>query len=97
MENKVNISEESKKYFFKFVVPLIQSQFPHYLERITAGYFGHGSQCLGFDDEISRDHDWGIRFCILLNDKDYADMHDDLTQLLAKLPPEYNGFKLQNS
>lgn len=39
--------------------PMIQEQFSGYADRIGAGKFGEGSDCYGFDDAISKDHDYG--------------------------------------
>ncbi len=58
--------ELSKCYYHQLGRPFLERQFPDYLDRIAAGLVGEGSECFGFDDEISRDHDFGARFCIWL-------------------------------
>jgi hypothetical protein len=90
----MNGLELSKNYYYEIVAPRIQSDCPQCFERSAAGLFGHGSQCLGFDDEISCDHDWGVRFCILLNNEDYHNLSSVLERLIKGLPTEYQGFSL---
>lgn len=52
--------------------PMLQSRYPDYAERIAVGLVGYGSECFGFDDALSRDHDFAPRFCLWLTDEDYA-------------------------
>lgn len=52
--------------------PMLQSRYPDYAGRIAAGLVGYGSECFGFDDGLSRDHDFETRFCLWLTDEDYA-------------------------
>ena len=83
----------AKSYWQTYGKPLLElEQFKDYKNRIAAGLVGHGSECYGFDDEISRDHDFGPGFCMWLTDEDYAKIGDDLQAAYDSLPQEYAGF-----
>ena len=41
--------------------------FSNFVSKIFIGLVGMGSECLGYDDEISRDHDFWTGFCIWLH------------------------------
>lgn len=83
----------AKSYWQTYGKPLLdQPKFAKYKNRIAAGLVGHGSECYGFDDEISRDHDFGPGFCLWLTDEDYAKIGEDLQAAYDSLPQEYAGF-----
>ncbi|HEX2965958.1 MAG TPA: DUF4037 domain-containing protein, partial [Syntrophorhabdaceae bacterium] len=71
---------------------MIEKKFPDYSRKIAAGLVGDGSECFGFDDEISRDHDWGPAVCLWLTERDYALIGTRLRDELARLPREFAGF-----
>jgi len=89
--------ELSEMYYKEFGEPMIKEKFPEYHGRITAGLVGDGSDCFGFDDEYSRDHDWGPGFCIWLDNDDYQKIGQVLSNEYEKLPTQYKGFKRVSS
>lgn len=83
--------ELSRGLFFEHALPLIERELPAVLPFLAAGLVGEGSECFGFDDELSRDHDWGPGFCIWLPADALEHYGTDLFSLLQHLPDEYGG------
>ena len=73
---------------------MLKAQFSELLPRIAVGLFGSGSECFGFDDEVSRDHDFEPGFMILLPGEDVVDRRAAflLERAYAKLPRAFMGF-----
>ena len=88
--------ELSEVYFFKVGAPMIEDKFPEYRNRIAAGLVGEGSECYGFDDEISRDHDWGPSFCLWLTKKDHQKIGSVLQEEIDKLPKQFEDIGPRN-
>ncbi|WP_333649309.1 DUF4037 domain-containing protein [Lacrimispora sp.] len=82
----------SRRYYEEYGVPMIHRYFPQYENRVATGLSGEGSECLGFDDELSRDHDWGPSFCMWLTDEDYESIGKSLQEMYDCVPKEYKGF-----
>lgn len=62
--------ELSRRFFVELVQPILQAEFPglHY----DAAVIGSGSEVLGFDTPLSRDHDWGPRVTLFVAEADLA-------------------------
>lgn len=94
MESGVTGLELSESYYREFGEPMLREQFPELLPQLAVGLFGSGSECFGFDDAVSRDHDFEPGFCIFLPGEDIVDRRQEflLERAYAKLPKEYMGF-----
>ena len=72
----MNGLELSKAYWENCARPLFRRELSAFLERAAVGLVGEGSECFGFDDEISRDHDWGPGFCLWLPESEWEPWRD---------------------
>lgn len=91
----MNGLEIAEAYFNECGMPMLLEQFPELLEHIAVGLFGSGSECFGFDDAISRDHDFEPGFIIVLPGEDIVDRKREfaLERAYAKLPREFRGLQ----
>jgi hypothetical protein len=71
---------------------MISGYFGEYAERIACGLAGEGSECFGFDDGLSQDHDFGPSFCMWLTDEDFEAVGARLQQAYDGLPASFMGF-----
>ena len=85
----------AENFYYEKIAPLISEKFPSDEKNIAAGLVGEGSECFGFDDEISRDHDWGAGLCLWLNDKDYSVIGESLKEAYSKMPDHFSGFPVR--
>ena len=83
--------ELCREYYETFGAPMIHDMFSDYESRIAVGLVGAGSECLGFDDEFSRDHDFGPGFCMWLTEEDYAQIGTELQEAYEQLPSVFGG------
>ena len=77
--------ERCRKFYETYGAPMIHEKFPEYEERIAVGLVGEGSDCFGFDDEISKDHDYGLGFCMWLCEEDNEKIGKTLQQEYEEL------------
>lgn len=82
----------AEEYYRTCGAAMIRERFGLFEERIAAGLAGPGSECFGFDDAVSRDHDWGPGFCLWLTDEDDTRIGVDLQNAYAQLPAAFMGF-----
>ncbi len=89
----MNGLEISRAYFDTYGMPMLEEKFPELLPYVAAGLFGSGSECFGFDDELSRDHDFDPGFMLLLPGEDIVDRKQEfaLERAYASLPKEFMG------
>jgi hypothetical protein len=86
----VNGLERCETYYHQFCLPILEAQFPAEMDRIAAGLVGEGSECFGYDDAFSEDHDFSPAGVFWLDEADFARFGQRLQQELERLPQE-NG------
>lgn len=86
--------ELSRAYFEAYGAPMLREQFPEWADRLAVGLVGSGSECFGWDDAVSQDHDFEPGFCIFLPEEELLDRQTEfrLERAYAKLPAEFRGF-----
>ncbi len=83
----------AKAFYEEYGIPMLK-EFPDLEGKVAIGLVGSGSECFGFDDEFSKDHDFEPSFCIFLPEEAVVDRRSEflLERAYAKLPKEYMGF-----
>ena len=89
---------ELSRSYCEFYAPSLFEGLPSDVRyRAALGLVGEGSECLGFDDEISRDHDFGPGFCVWLPTDVYEEWGSELQRRYDLLPVSFKGFTRQQT
>ena len=87
----------SRKFYEEHGKNMIHKLFPEYESRIAVGMAGEGSDCYGFDDVISTDHDYAIGFCMWLTKEDMDAIGSELQEAYEKLILEHSESDSKNT
>lgn len=83
--------ELNRLFFTEIVQPLLTARFPDVA--YSAGLIGYGSDVLGYDTEISTDHEWGPRLLLFLRNEDYPKRSEAINKTFRReLPLTFHGF-----
>lgn len=69
--------------------PMLEREFGDVVDRIAVGRVGRGSECFGYDDAISRDHDFVIGFSLWITEEDEREFGFRLERAYARLRREF--------
>jgi hypothetical protein len=75
----------SRRFYQEAVRPVLDASFPGLPH--SAALLGRGSEVLGFDDEMSADHNWEPRVLLFLRDDDHARHREALDETLRQVVP----------
>ena len=85
-----------KLFYHEEIKPILDKEFPRL--RYSAAVIGWGSEVLGFDTPISRDHHWGPRVLLFVSEKDYPHLRDKISKTLSNnLPYQFMGYSTNYS
>ncbi len=82
--------ELAESFFNKYKNSLLTEDISDF---VTAGLVGRGSDCYGFDDDISHDHDYSPDFCLFIDDSEHERIAPILEKRYRELPESYLGVK----
>lgn len=81
----------NEQFYHQVIGPLLTNHFPNL--RHSAALIGYGSDVLGYDTELSTDHNWGPRLQLFLNPADHSVYSDSVDQLMRRqLPHRFKGY-----
>ncbi len=86
--------ELSYQFYLQHGVPMLENEFSHIIPFVAVGMSGSGSECFGYDDELSQDHDFEPGFCMFIPDESVVGEKTafELQRAYDKLPHEFMGF-----
>ncbi|WP_054025087.1 DUF4037 domain-containing protein [Bacillus sp. FJAT-28004] len=86
----INGIELCRRFHTEVVEPVMTDSYP--LLSYSSALMGPGSEVLGYDTEMSTDHDWGPRVYLFLNEQDFGYSERIQVSLLGRAPGRFYGF-----
>ena len=82
-----------ESYYHEVGKAMLEKNFPDLLGYMAIGLVGMGSECLGYDDNLSQDHDFGPGFCIWLPQDIYIKYGSRIQHAYDEMNPVYKGYQ----
>ncbi|MCE7749599.1 MAG: DUF4037 domain-containing protein [Candidatus Heimdallarchaeota archaeon] len=81
----------SERFYYEVVKSMVETEFPDL--KYAAALVGQGSEVIGLDDEISKDHDWGLRLFLFIEESKYNSLNEILIDMFSeRLPYSFLGY-----
>ena len=84
--------ELSRRFWEEQFLPALEREAPDLTGCLASGLCGAGSDCLGFDDEVSRDHSFAAGCMVFVSDTESRETVYRLSTIYDRLPREFLGF-----
>jgi hypothetical protein len=81
--------DAARQWFEAAGAPMLELEFGDVVSRIAVGRAGHGSECFGYDDEVSRDHDYFTGFLLWITEEDERAFGFRLERAYSRLRKEF--------
>ena len=88
--------ELARRFWAELLRPAIGEQCPELLPKIAAGLCGGGSDCLGYDDDVSRDHAFAAGCMVFIPEAEEHQIGFRLSTVYDRLPREFLGFPTEH-
>lgn len=85
----------SKEFYEEVAAPMLQRELPDYADALAVGLVGEGSECFGFDDAFSRDHDWGAGICVWCPETIFPVLQPLLEPVFDKMPRSFKNYPVR--
>ncbi|MGC9312807.1 MAG: DUF4037 domain-containing protein [Sediminispirochaetaceae bacterium] len=82
----------ARRYYRETIHPAFMNAFPEEIGDMAFGLCGPGSECYRYDDDISRDHDWGPRVCVWIPEVLFRQRGEEMERLYRDLPQSCCGY-----
>lgn len=83
---------ELSRAFYAACRSVLWAEMPEIMRLSAAGLAGEGSECFGFDDAASRDHDFGPAFCLWLPRAELRRALPRIEDVFSRLPGQFAGY-----
>lgn len=80
-----------KEFYETYGAPMIHTRFPEYEQQIAVGLVGEGSECFGYDDNLSVDHDYELGFCLWIPEELNWTIGEELQKAYEELLEKYTA------
>ena len=92
----MNGIELSEKFYLEYGKNMICAKLREWENWIAVGIAGRGSECFGYDDETSRDHDYEPGFTIWIPQSLNQQAFSAISRAYSSLPREFMGVQMQS-
>jgi len=98
LDKKLNMSTGlviSQEFIRSILLPLLKAELQEDYDRIAVAVVGTGSDVLGLDDEISRDHHWGPRANVMFPRAETSQLQPKIENALGNVPAKFGQYEVQ--